>query len=292
MDSRRRLVGLLSVVGVGVVATLSACSAGGSPNGQGVASAVSAVNVTADVDPKSGGIVLPLDRFFLSHAELADIDSAHGLAMSTCTATRGYDYGPTKVIPEIGGQRNYGVWVMANAEQFGYELPASPAKQAALARNADPSRALTDAQLEIIKACAQTPDALALEEISIQVHFPLGDATTGLHDKAMASDPAKQVIAEWADCLAAKGIQRDESGGPFNIKGVTPGITESNIRIAVQDVQCKDKVDLVRQMATIEASFQAPVVQKYAAELTDLRAQYDKLLTRARTYMTAHAPVG
>ena len=296
--SSRRLVSLLSVLGVGAAASLGACAATVSPSGSGsghgssdTGSQVSAVNVTADVDPKTGSIVLPIDRFFLSESELADIESAHGLAMGSCTAAHGYNYGSTKVIPEIGGQRNYGVWVMTNAEQFGYEVPASPAKQAALQRNSDPSQAPTDAQLSIIKACAHTPDAQALEETSVRASSLFGDATTGLGDKALASAKARQVIGQWAACLTAKGLQRNLSGGPFNIKGVTEGITESNIRIAVQDVQCKDQVDLVRRMATIDASFQAPVVKKYAAELTELRVCYDKLVSRARTYLTAHAPV-
>ena len=106
----------------------------------------------------------------------------------------------------------------------------------------------------------------------------------------VVDDEVEQVLEEWESCLAEVGLRRDQSRSPWAVAGTTTDPTEANIRTALLDLDCKDRVDYVARIAAVEAAVQAPIVQEHLAELQQMRAEYDAMLADARAYLGENAP--
>ncbi|NCT91881.1 hypothetical protein GXB85_13095 [Cellulomonas sp. APG4] len=180
--------------------------------------------------------------------------------------------------------RRYGVWFEPEAERYGYGLPvAEPPSEA--------TPALSDAQLAEIEECATEDEVVrAFNFEGIRPGFDYAEAMTGrLSDDAFATSEGRQVFAEWEECLAEHGLQRNPSVSPTNIRGTSLEPSEQNIRVALLDVSCKAEVDFVARLAAIEAELQAPVIAEHLRELEEWRQEYDTALDAARTYLRENA---
>lgn len=207
--------------------------------------------------------------------------------MNKCATQQGVDATWAPSLPEIGGSRLYGVWLRDHVATAGYDIPTTPEHDALLAANSTP---FTDEALAIYEACYEQDDIQLLAEEAIAITFPLGEETTGIAAAALESEDAQAVFTEWDACLARSGLERNPSVDPYQILGTSMDPTEQNITIALKDVACKEEVDFVARLATIEASFQQPIITKYEVELTALRAEYDGLIERSRVYLNANRP--
>lgn len=240
-----------------------------------------------DLDPATGQIALPVDRYFISEVDFEAVLNAHAMAVSRCAADRGVDLPFRPVIPEVGGSRQFGVWVESMAAEWGYAVPQSREKAEAIERNSDAAYALTDAQVAAAEACADVPDvARFIYDPSLPAL--VGEEVGTAEREALASDAARVVFDEWEQCLNQNGLRRDLSDGPFGVLGATLEVSEANIRIALTDVRCKDDVDFVARLAQIEADRMAPVLDRYASELEQLGVEKDALAGQAREYLAAH----
>ncbi|WP_369374476.1 hypothetical protein AB1046_09010 [Promicromonospora sp. Populi] len=243
----------------------------------------------ADVDPESGTITLPVDRYFPTEGELRTVHDARGLAMAACAAESGMEVPWRPGIPEIGGSRLYGVWLSDSVAEFGYAVPTTPERDAALARDAD-AEPYTDGELQILDECYARPEIQELSEEAIPLTIPLGTEMTGVSDAALDSAEGQRVFADLDVCLQDAGLERMPHVDRYLIRGTSQEITEQNIQTALKEVECKTSVEFVARLAAIEAQYQAPVVEKYEYELAELRADFDALVERARQYLSAHRP--
>lgn len=239
----------------------------------------------AEVDATSRTIVLPSERFWLTQDELETVESAFRLAQNACLEEHGIfgQFPKRRVIPEISGDRRYGVWVMADAEQWGYVPPFSSAKNEAMTATGPPR--LTDEQVAIAQKCAQTQDvaALRMDQILGPWQQELADASARAHESSAWAD----VLATYHRCLRDEGLTPTDTD-PLSVVGVDTAAVQANIvkpediEKAVKDVTCKDRVRLVQHLADLEAQAQEPVVQRYLNELQAQRAKVDTMLERAR----------
>lgn len=242
--------------------------------------------VSAQVDADAGTIVLPLDRFALTEREAAEIFSAQNLAFATCVTAAGIATPESASTPDLGASRLYGVWYRPEVERYGYGLPdMQPAHTAG-----DDTSGPTSAELAVFDRCSGTDDVARFESAAIRPGFDYAEETTGMTDRVLADDEVEHVLEEWESCLAEVGLRRDQSRSPWAVAGTTTDPTEANIRTALLDLDCKDRVDYVARIAAVEAAVQAPIVQEHLAELQQMRAEYDAMLADARAYLGENAP--
>jgi hypothetical protein len=241
--------------------------------------------VRADVDPTVGTIILPVEKYLLSEAERNELSNARALAMKVCAGVQGVEVSWSKLeyIPE--SDRRYGVWLIAEVERYGYAIPT------ALASGDEAGNEYTDADLQVFDDCNRTDeDVAAFRYEDVQPSFDYTSELGGITAAAFGSDEGRAVFTDWERCITKVGLVRDAEISPFAIQGASLDATEANIRIAVPDVQCKTQTEFVRRLADLEASMQAPVVEKHESELVEMRAEYEAMLERAREYVAATAP--
>lgn len=275
---------------VGLVASLallvSGCSADPtSEQPTAHAGTLSPALAAPEVDSSTGVIVLPVDRFMLSDAETAQLLSAQSLAVAKCASREGVDLTWKPVDFKMGASRTYGVWYRPEAERYGYGLPSATPSP-----DGQESRPLTDADLAVLDRCNSSKEVRALAFDQIRPAFDYAEAFTGVSAAARESDEGKQAFADWEHCLNDAGLQRDPAVSPFAIKGTDTSPTESNIKIALIDVGCKQETHFVERLARAEAALEVPIIESHLAELEQLRSEYDAALERAKAYLVENAP--
>ncbi len=250
------------------------------------------------VDTTDGTITLPLDRYFLSETEQAEVTHASALAMRACAADHGYEVTdresrflrPPSTQPDPIGDRRFGVWWMPSAETYGYGTSGTqPHTYGVTKRALDPSR--TDEQQDILDECGRTP--------AVQQLWPdtaLAEPLPDFLEQALDSSAGQAVLREWDACLVDHGLQHDPRTGRWD---VTDGARSSGSTLvtageplgpdsAVVDAGCKADVDLVDRLTRMVADRQAPFIATHRAELTAVRDALDGSLRRARASVDEH----
>lgn len=244
------------------------------------------VPTTATVDEATGAIVLPLDSYWPSQLESADLASAQRVAMIRCKASKGVtSIDEVRRVISDAPMHRFGVWRLADAERYGYLEPMSDEKLAALADNADPSQGPSQAEIDAAHECVrEDPMVKVLNE----------QPATGPWEKAVAAaDEAAQqsrawddAVDDWARCLEDQGVGVDrESLIPDGVDARALDerrVRPEDVALAVTDVTCKRQEDTIQRLANIVAAAQAPVIEQHKARFLEQRAALDKQLVLAR----------
>lgn len=279
---------------------------------------VSGLNLDAEVDPATGRIILPADRFGITEEEMAVLSVASTMALADCARADGVDFAvSTKnpYSPLYDVSMRWGVWVDTYAERFGFVPPMTDAdlranevvgaptgqapdsaEQPDLSENsaiADHNSTLTSADQAVLDRCSSSKATRALNPAALVVKGPW---TAKLNDVSTAFDSldeVKDVYSEYRDCLAADGLRLstdDGPGSPDAVIGADPStISEEQISLALRVVACKTTVNLVPRLATIMAAQQAPIIEEYGAELVKQREAIDRAVTDARALISVGA---
>lgn len=279
---RRGAAALLLLVGLG----LGACTSGEQPSRSSSAPVVQTTGVRGEVDPSSGTIALPWDHYLLTSTEHDDIVSAQGVAMIECVEAAGLTSAeqPRRVIKDNDTSRLYGVWLMRYAERYGYVLPESKEKMAAI-KGQSTGSVFSQAELDQRAKCATSALVTSLDTRTLDAGGPWVDEFSGVADAVRRTPAWHQATSAWAACLASAGFQADvdrlaAAGVDWNAVDKYQ-VEERDVKAAVADVACKEKTDLVQQLANLDASAQEPVVQKYQAELEKSHADLAAVHTHA-----------
>jgi hypothetical protein len=271
---------MVLLAGVG----LTACS-GEQPTPSAPVS-VATAGAKADVDPASGTVTLPWDRFMMTPKEWDDVVSGLNVALIECVEAAGIASGerPKRVIPDNDSFYGYGVWLMRDAQRYGYVRPESPEKLDALSRAAD--NAVTQAELDQRARCAQTADdVLALRADRLNTTGPWVAELDAARDAIRKTSAWQQVVADWGACLTGNGAKPDL--GAFAASGVDweaverYEVREADVKLAILDVACKDKTDFVQRLGDLDASAQAPIISAYRADLQKSRSDLEAVHARA-----------
>lgn len=226
------------------------------------------------LDEETGRIVLPLARFGASDRERRTIYYAHELMMGRCMHAQGFPYlvFDRRLEPEEPS-RLYGVWTTEVARKYGYGLPPESREEDLLERQS--RRGFARAGHQAFSGCTESA-------ARVQIPDPLaGDiAAFNLYDKALDSQPARGVIRAWHECLAAHGIPAPSDRYRWSPLG--PRVRHTQ-RVALQDVRCKQRVDLVERLTEIEARVETRWIERHRGELTRQRAQIERQVRAAKT---------
>lgn len=282
-----RLSRALVAVGTILVSAAACSPTSNSPNSPDVDPSV----FRSEVDPEAGTITLPLHRFLLTDQEQGVLRSAQALAMSRCATAAGVPtpWEDADSSWTFGASRLYGVWYRPEAERYGYGLPTVDGG-ASEGESASAQAPLDEEALAVYESCNRKDVVRRFESELIAPGFDYAEEVTGLSDEALDSEEAETVFAEWESCLADHRLTVDHSLNRWSIVGTTMDPTESNIRVALLDVECKESTRYVQRLADIEGALQQPVIEDHMAELQEMREEYDAVLELARDYLAEESP--
>ncbi|MEV7823017.1 hypothetical protein AB0N72_06180 [Paenarthrobacter sp. NPDC089307] len=167
-------------------------------------------------------------------------------------------------------ERPYGIWLMATAEQYGYGRPEENLGAPRLETKTPEFNHQWDSCLsEVIPSTSYGIDRNAL---SVQL--------TGKATEAAKKDPQTiELVERWKSCLRDHGGTFDGSDQWSPVESL--GDKETGIRVAVADIQCKEDMNFVQQMADIESSYQATLIKENEAGLLAQRQKIDETLKEA-----------
>lgn len=110
----------------------------------------------------------------------------------------------------------------------------------------------------------------------------LRELTQGLTNEALTSSSAdprvEAAIAEWSSCMATEGIDVNH---PYDAGALAPEGSAASRDIAVADVRCKDKTDLVEIWSSVEASIQARLLDENRQSVDELVALRQQAIDNA-----------
>jgi hypothetical protein len=255
-------------------------------------------------------ISLPVD----SYADVADLQQtalaeAQALLTQKCMAARGFVYTsqatPSQeqaVLQTI--EYGFGVTSLADADSYGYRLPASGSGQ--------PSAGLFLGGFSSFKALKRQPPAwtvallgfapgariapvrqescmnLAVSEVYRPGSSQLGDPVPAIAQQASLwtqTDPRVLAVnAAWSRCMAQRGYHY---ASPQHAAGhnwpAHPTATET--ATAVADVTCKQQVNLVNTWLTVEAAYQTALIGQNVSTLARLQASFQGALNRVEALL-------
>lgn len=253
------------------------------------------LDLTAEVDPSTGRITLPADRFQPTMEESDLLSTAASTAIADCAAERGVSFQPavSAFDPVYAVSNRYGVWTREMAQRFAFTTPMTAADlsangirvEGAATADADPgpppNAHLTTEDREILDECAGAAEVKQFDASALLGPGPWGDEIQAATEAAFARE-AVQVFDDYAACLVEHGHQAD----PANVyvaQGADPQvIDEEQTLLALAVVDCKTSVDMVTRLATLEAAAQAPVIDRHAAELIAQQERVQAAVAAAR----------
>ncbi|TKR27411.1 hypothetical protein FA014_00810 [Cellulomonas hominis] len=239
----------------------------------------------AQVDPVAGTITFPLARYDLTADEWAVVWRARTWAGWRCAeeAIGRPIAWQTSVPGDPPSDRTYGVWNLAEAQQYGYAVPVQGGRSGG---PVDP-----DVPLSVWDACNESAAVQAMSP-EIDASDELAAALRTASEAAEASEASRAAVADWTACLAAHGLEPAGGDGGYAVAGASSSRWDQDaVALAVTDVQCKAAVDFVQRMADADAAAQAPVLVAFRDELEARLAHQRAAVAVAEAYLAEHPEI-
>jgi hypothetical protein len=283
------VLAVAALVGTGAwsgVRALDAAPADRQPAGtSSPAPTIPAADLHAEVDPAAGTITFPLSRYDLTEEEWAAVWLARSWEMKVCAeAELGRPIAWQTALPgDPHSDRTFGVWDLAEAQEYGYAVPPEGGRPAGAVD--------ADVPMSVWEDCGGSAvvEAMSPEQDSSD---ELADALGRAHDAAAASEASRAAVADWTACLARHGLQPAGGDSGYAVAGAsTSRWDRDSVALAVTDVRCKTEVDFVRRMADAVAAAQAPVLMMFRDELEAGLAHQRVAAAAAQAYLDAHPEI-
>lgn len=248
--------------------TLASCAVNQSQSDTTITTTKATALLRSDIE----SIVYPLDKYSVSIEELNLIERAGSIKIQKCMSENGQ---PIDLMTDFkdrttASERPYGIWLMDTAEQYGYGRPEDDLGAPRLETKTPEFNHQWDSCLG--EAIPSTSYGIDRNALSVQL--------AGKAAEAAKKDPqTKEFIERWKSCLQDHGGTFDGSDRWSPAESV--GDKETAIRVAVADVQCKEDMNFVQQMADVESSYQATLIKENEAGLLAQRQKVDETLREA-----------
>ncbi|WP_406124244.1 hypothetical protein [Streptomyces sp. NBC_00989] len=235
-------------------------------------------NASTQKSEDSTDLRLPLDKYLLTADEQKIISQAREALIKKCMTRLGAQYEPTEqeASPEIGNnERRYGLNDIELAKESGYHLPGL---------DQQPSENYSKTILKLLRGGIDT-----YKGVSVPAKGCLGEAQGELNEvktqeslqgaqdlnvksyQESQKDPA--VIAafkEWSKCMNAAGHKYTDPIAAINDKEFStskPG--EHERKVAVADVLCKEKVNIISIWSSVESTYQMSLIKENSRGLEE-----------------------
>jgi hypothetical protein len=258
---------------VATVAALAAFAGCGSETGSGADP-----GPQPRIDRARGVIVMPLNRYSLRDHERKTIDYAEDLVLGSCMHRHG---GSFPVVDRRGEppepSRLYGIWTPRVARTYGYKAPPGSSGEQTLENfNAH----LDHAPPREVQAYSRCIKAQGLGRLVVPSPLKGDVAFFRIYGQTMRSRPALRVLADWHRCLKEHGIE------PPSLRGsrqwIPPHAAGDVRKIALTDVRCKQRVDLVQRLAALESTREGRWIAAHRSILRAQRREIEQVLARAK----------
>lgn len=262
------------------------------------------------------GLSLPLEEYMQTYQDTVTLDQASRKLQEKCMA----EYGFSIELPLAGTtpppndndanmERRYGLTDRQAAAQYGYGLPEALTKQV---RQKMPE--LTDEAVQVLTghtkpAAPATPGAVRAVEPAAESYQGKKIHKGGCHgwakDKlkrpatddlafvselngnsfteSMATPAVKQALAAWSQCMKTEGYT---AVTPFEATDIAPHAeggpaSQEEIAVALAEIDCKEKTDLVKVWFTEESKIQKAQIAEHRTKLNGTRTRNSEAVAAA-----------
>lgn len=255
------------------------------PAGASPAPTVPEADRHAVVDPAAGTITFPLARYELTAEEWATVWLARSWEMKLCAeAEVGRPIAWETALPrDPHSDRTFGVWDLAEAQEYGYAVPPEGGRAAGAVD--------ADVPMTVWEECGGSETVRAMSP-ELAGSDALADALGQANEVAAASEASRSAVADWTACLAEHGLEPAGGDSGYAVAGAsTSRWDRDSVALAVTDVRCKTEVDFVPRMADALAAAQAPVLVMFRDELEARLAHMRAVVPVAEAYLAAHPEI-
>ncbi|GAA1349694.1 hypothetical protein [Falsarthrobacter nasiphocae] len=244
---------------------------------------ISPTPTKARLDPSTGAITLPLNAYAPTVADKKAGQKAIDLAMRACMKPTGVIVPDTSVtIPEE--DRIYGIWSKAKASKYGYQLPPREGSEDLdlSTLSATQNQAWDDCLNRLNGVPGANLPGVTLDSLSEQLRLKA-------RLTAQANPAWNEYVGAWKTCLRSKGHHIEDGAEKWSPDKPDGLSRENEIRMAVDDVACKESTGMIQKLADLEASYQQTLVTQNEAALKAQRDAIDKEVAAAKRYAATHS---
>lgn len=280
-----------------IVSLLAACSSASSPPTD--------IPKVAELDPATGAVNLPFDRYTADVEDGNLFRAAQAAARAICAREAGVEFvAPAYVEQDIYRSESFlGPWTLSQAQKFGFVEPAPDADLRAngyvSADYGEPSRfdyaavgdansRLSEDEWAVVDECGA-----AANEFAPPATGPWFTELDALNRDVL--DPGSPEVAPILEDLYACYEERSIGQHP-SVAGWPQGadnhvINEEQISLAIASVECKIERGTTQKLADVWAAAQAPILEEYAAEAVETGNRLDAVREDAKEFLAAHPEV-
>ncbi|AGZ41626.1 hypothetical protein [Actinoplanes friuliensis] len=258
------------------------------------------------------GKVFPVEAYKLTPEKTRQLNNAQTVLANKCLARFGFPPSlrevPASQPMDASNSRRYGITDGAVAAKYGYHQPggsdgqtsrppAEPVtKELSLVLYGAPDPTGTGKQTGTAANGAEIPAGGCMGESKSKLS---ADAYERVDPGQFASDielaAGKQAdadrrvtgkFAEWSACMKTDGFDYSDPFQPLDGEILKSSLAQPvpsalEIRTAVADVECKQKVNLVGVWFTVEAAYEEKLIEKNQERLADIKKAIDAMLQSA-----------
>lgn len=250
------------------------------------------------------GLSLPLQQYMQTYQDSVVIERAARSLQTSCMARYGFSitFPPTGTNPPPNADdsnmpRRYGISDPAAAARYGYELPPETAEHPAGPELTPAAVAVLTGRKALNPKAEKAPSTYqgkkvpeggcqqeAFDKLGARIDFTQVSQLD--HDSLVKSqeDPRVQTaIKAWSACMKSKGFTVADPYAAFHLvpKSGSGTASEEEITVALADIGCKQKTDLVRIWHGVDAAIQAQQVEENQLALEQAKEKNAKAVKAA-----------
>lgn len=272
----------------------------------GTPSSVATARITS-----TRGLLLPIEKYDATAAERNVVADAITVAVRGCMAGFGLGWSPAPVryrtpAPQLA--RAYGVADPATAASLGYHAeaggsaPTSPADQqltpdqltvyaGARDHSGMPTAATFHGKKVPAGGCAERGLATIVGDPTLDPDSAADQILISMGARARKDARVEAAIASWSRCMARAGYSyADPLEAAARATAPGPKPTAAEIRTAVTDIGCKNRVNLLGTWYAVDAGYERLAIQQDAEQLAAVRSAWRAAVLKAASLLGRPAP--
>ncbi|MFE5139667.1 hypothetical protein ACFRDV_18640 [Streptomyces fagopyri] len=236
---------------------------------------------------------LPIARYEYSATQERLIARAKDGLTRACLQQFNLDYHPAAADATetpAASDRRYGISDPSEAERYGYHLAPSP--RIMPVRSTDPSYPVLygvvstfdgkkvpegGCRAEAVRAWEKQRPATKAAEVAREI-------AVNSFRKSLSDSSVLKVTQQWASCMKAEGFSYSSPlAPPHDFDLDTPTAPDEERKVAVADLSCKEKTNLLRVWSSAESRIQQAAIEVNEGRLSQLSVEHEKVAEYARS---------
>ena len=248
-------------------------------------------SLKAQLDFENNYITLPLDEYDMSDQAEDITYRAYLLILKECYAKKGYDFEILENGLVSGNASQYGSWNVKHAANHFTSIQVRDEQERIYKSIPE------DVRVSCREEHREELDMLYFDVADEEKYRPVERIRSEAYMRAQADPEWKKARSDWWDCQREEGLTPRTGDGEWTSKEAArmaslnsddPKVLEEEIRLAIIEAQCSEKVRLAQRLGDLEASYQGPLIEKNQALLNDLKADRDAKIAKAREIIATH----